>query len=58
MSPFYSLASLLYDKKVDDARWVQWCDEWAAWIMDGLPRTQENGFQHSKHDLGYLSADL
>lgn len=47
MSPFYSLSALLADGKVRDERWTRWCDEWAEWIMHDLPRTKENGFQHS-----------
>jgi unsaturated rhamnogalacturonyl hydrolase len=49
MSPFYCLSALLDDKKVDDKRWLQWCDEWAEWIMNDLPRTKERGFQHSEY---------
>lgn len=26
------------------------CEEWAEWIMNGLPRTQEGGFQHITSD--------
>lgn len=48
MSPFYCLGSLLLEQKVKDQRWTQWCDEWAEWIMNDLPRTKERGFQHSE----------
>ncbi|GFZ42929.1 hypothetical protein JCM24511_00647 [Saitozyma sp. JCM 24511] len=46
MAPFYCLAGMLYDGSVKDERWTRWCDEWAEWIMNDLPRTEENGFQH------------
>ena len=26
--------------------WLPYLDEWAEWLMNGLPRTEENGFQH------------
>lgn len=47
MSPFYCLASLLADGTIKDQKWVDWCSEWAEWIMNDLPRTKEGGFQHS-----------
>lgn len=50
MSPFYSLSSFLVNGQVKDERWVAWCDEWAEWIMNDLPKTREGGFQHSKSD--------
>jgi unsaturated rhamnogalacturonyl hydrolase len=48
MSPFYMLSRALLEGKVKDQRWVDWCDEWAEWVMNDLPRTEEGGFQHSK----------
>lgn len=48
MSPFYSLASFLLNGQVKDERWTAWCDEWAEWIMNDLPKTREGGFQHSE----------
>lgn len=48
MSPFYCLSALLDDGVVKDERWMTWCSDWAEWIMNGLPRTKENGFQHSE----------
>jgi hypothetical protein len=38
MAPFYCLAGMLYDGSVKDERWTRWCDEWAEWIMNDLPR--------------------
>ncbi|RSH92559.1 hypothetical protein EHS25_008004 [Saitozyma podzolica] len=46
MSPFYSLAAFLLDGSVKDERWLGWCEEWAEWVMNDLPRTQEGGYQH------------
>ncbi|WVQ74750.1 hypothetical protein IAR50_004355 [Cryptococcus sp. DSM 104548] len=46
MSPFYSLACFVEDGRTTDKKWEGWLHEWADWIMDGLPRTQEKGFQH------------
>jgi unsaturated rhamnogalacturonyl hydrolase len=57
MSPFYCLGSLLLEQKVKDQRWTQWCDEWAEWIMNDLPRTKERGFQHSESRALILSFD-
>jgi hypothetical protein len=48
MSPFYSLAAFLLDGSVKDERWLGWCEEWAEWVMNDLPRTQEGGYQHSE----------
>ncbi|WVR05475.1 hypothetical protein IAU60_002491 [Kwoniella sp. DSM 27419] len=54
MSPFYSLTCFVEDGRTKDPRWNGWIDEWAEWIMNGLPKTQEGGFQHmtyvSDHD--------
>jgi len=55
MSPFYMLSRALLEGKVKDQRWVDWCDEWAEWVMNDLPRTPEGGFQHSESSSYYLS---
>ncbi len=44
VAPFLTLA-YLHEEKPDSA-WLPYLDEWAEWLMDGLPRTEENGFQH------------
>ncbi|HTU65113.1 MAG TPA: glycoside hydrolase family 88 protein [Steroidobacteraceae bacterium] len=44
VAPFLTLAYLHEERP--DAAWVPYLDEWAEWLMDGLPRTEENGFQH------------
>jgi len=49
MSPFYCLACLVSDGLVPEserAQWIGWLEEWAEWIVNDLPRTKENGFQH------------
>ncbi|WRT68791.1 uncharacterized protein IL334_005771 [Kwoniella shivajii] len=49
MAPFYSLVCLVEDGRVADAKWTEWLNEWAEWTMDGLPRTEERGFQHMNY---------
>ena len=44
VAPFLTLA-YLYEESPDSS-WLPYLDEWAEWLMDGLPRTEENGFQH------------
>ena len=44
VAPFLTLA-YLYEEQPDSA-WLPYLDEWAEWLMDGLPRTEEDGFQH------------
>ena len=44
VAPFLTLA-YLYEEK-PESTWLPYLDEWAEWLMDGLPRTEENGFQH------------
>jgi unsaturated rhamnogalacturonyl hydrolase len=44
VAPFLTLA-YLYEQKPDSA-WLPHIDEWAEWVMNGLPRTEERGFQH------------
>jgi unsaturated rhamnogalacturonyl hydrolase len=43
-APMLTLAFLC--EIVDRADWLQLCEEWANWIMNGLVRTPESGFQH------------
>jgi unsaturated rhamnogalacturonyl hydrolase len=35
----------------DEDRFKELCTEWANWLMNGLPRTKENGFQHVTTDV-------
>lgn len=44
VAPFLTLA-YLYEESADPA-WRTHLEEWAEWLMKGLPRTEENGFQH------------
>jgi unsaturated rhamnogalacturonyl hydrolase len=44
VAPFLTLAYL--QEESPDPAWPPYLDEWAEWLMDGLPRTEENGFQH------------
>jgi unsaturated rhamnogalacturonyl hydrolase len=44
VAPFLTLA-WLYEETPNSA-WLPYLDEWAEWLMKGLPRTEENGFQH------------
>lgn len=44
VAPFLTLACLHEESPNPD--WVPYLHEWAEWLMDGLPRTEENGFQH------------
>ena len=44
VAPFLTLA-YLYEEAPEPA-WLPYLDEWAEWLMDGLPRTEERGFQH------------
>jgi unsaturated rhamnogalacturonyl hydrolase len=44
VAPFLTLA-YLYEEAPNSA-WLPHLDEWAEWLMDGLPRTEEMGFQH------------
>jgi unsaturated rhamnogalacturonyl hydrolase len=44
VAPFLTLA-YLHDEQPNSA-WLPYLDEWAEWLMEGLPRTEEDGFQH------------
>jgi len=44
VSPFLTLANLY--EYTGDATFLPYLDTWAEWLMDGLPRTEEGGFQH------------
>lgn len=44
VSPFLTLA-YLYEHTGDET-FIPYLEEWAQWLMDGLPRTEEGGFQH------------
>lgn len=44
MAPFLTLAYLY--ERTGNTTYLPYLDIWAEWLMDGLPRTEENGFQH------------
>lgn len=44
VSPFLTLAYLY--EQTGDRTYLPYLDTWAEWLMDGLPRTEEDGFQH------------
>jgi unsaturated rhamnogalacturonyl hydrolase len=44
VAPFLTLA-YLHEENPNSA-WLPYLEEWAEYLMDGLPRTEENGFQH------------
>lgn len=56
MAVMYTLACLLeleaetggvFTSEEKD-RYHGWIDEWAEWVMNQLPRTDQGGFQHSE----------
>lgn len=48
VTPLLTLSYLYeYTKRPE---YLEVCLEWAGWIMDGLPRTEEGGFQHITSD--------
>jgi unsaturated rhamnogalacturonyl hydrolase len=44
VAPFLTLAYL--HEESPNSAWLPYLEEWAEYLMDGLPRTEENGFQH------------
>lgn len=44
VAPFLTLAYIY--ELFADAEYAPYLDEWAEWLMDGIPRTEEGGFQH------------
>jgi unsaturated rhamnogalacturonyl hydrolase len=44
VAPLLTLAYL--HEESPNSAWVPYLEEWAEYLMDGLPRTEENGFQH------------
>ncbi|WP_440903382.1 glycoside hydrolase family 88/105 protein [Catenovulum sp. SX2] len=44
MSPFLTLAYI--QERTGNRSYLPYLDVWAEWIMDGIPRTEENGIQH------------
>lgn len=44
VSPFLTLAYM--QERTGKRSYLPYLDTWAEWVMHGLPRTEENGFQH------------
>ncbi|SMF06999.1 unsaturated rhamnogalacturonyl hydrolase [Alteromonadaceae bacterium Bs31] len=44
VSPFLTLAYM--QERTGKRSYLPYLDTWAEWVMQGLPRTEENGFQH------------
>ncbi len=44
VAPFLTLSFLAEEEGRAD--WAKLCDQWAAWVMDQMPRTAEGGLQH------------
>lgn len=44
MAPMLTLAFLYEETKIE--RYLELCREWAKWVMEEMPRTQEGGLQH------------
>lgn len=44
------LALTYVAEKTGNETYLQICREWAAWLMEGLPKTKEGGFQHLTSD--------
>lgn len=44
MSPFLTLAYM--QERSGNRTYLSYLDVWAEWIMNGIPRTEENGIQH------------
>ncbi|KAJ9119019.1 hypothetical protein QFC22_003508 [Naganishia vaughanmartiniae] len=50
MAVMYALACMVedgsFETEEENKKWMGWLDEWAEWVMHGLNRTPEGGFQH------------
>lgn len=47
MAPLLTMAYLYEDTK--DSRYVPYMEQWAEWVMNDMPRTNENGLQHATY---------
>ena len=45
------LGMALLEQATRDPKWLPAIRSWAEWVMNGLPRTEEGGFQHVTSDL-------
>lgn len=51
MSVFLSLAFVYELDPASHPEYKDWLIEWAEWAMEGLPKTEEGGFQHITYNL-------
>lgn len=49
-APFLTLASLA--QEWEHKEYQEQCLQWTRWLMDALPKTRENGFQHVTSAIG------
>lgn len=49
IAPLLTMIHLYEQNK--DMRYLSICKEWARWIINDMPKTQEDGFQHITSDL-------
>lgn len=47
MAPLLTMAYLYEDTK--DTRYVPYLEQWAEWVMNDMPRTDDNGLQHATY---------
>lgn len=47
MAPLLAMALLYEDTK--DSRYIPYLEQWADWVMNEMPRTNENGLQHATY---------
>ncbi len=47
MAPLLTMAYLYEDTK--DTKYLPYLEEWAEWVMNDMPRTEENGLQHATY---------
>ena len=47
MAPLLTMAYLYEDTK--DSRYLPYLEQWAEWVMNDMPRTNEEGLQHATY---------
>lgn len=47
MAPLLTMAYLYEDTK--DSRYLPYLEQWAEWVMNDMPRTNEDGLQHATY---------
>ncbi len=51
MAALLSLACVYEVDPSTHAEYKEWLIEWAEWVMNDLPKTEEGGFQHITYEL-------